>query len=236
MSKPVQKAHITSVNKGAPFVAECTGHGAQRRIAPHIIRHRQGDWVEQRRGDLPQAGVCGCQIVGVQAQDKLAMTGRGDPAGMTRGQTVAEHDGGEPQGFVRSAAIMGIEGEMDGRAGGSIPGAMQREGKGRAAAGQHDDLSQPVGSMKNLFSYGWESGQGWRIEDVEGRCQADDAGRGVALPYDGNAGDGNIWVMRENATSSAGRKRPIHRRDRGFLLRPGWMFRRNRRGRNASAA
>lgn len=224
------------MNKRATSIAQGAGHRAYGGIAPHIVRYRQGDWVEQRRSELPQARVCGCQIVGVQAQDKLATAGRGDPAGMTRGQAMTEHDGGEPQGFVRSSAIMGIEGEMDGRAGGSIPAAMQREGKGRAAAGQHDDLSQPVGSMKNLFSYGRESGQGWRIEDVEGRYQADDAGRGAALPYDGNAGDGNVRVMRENATSSVGRKRPIHRRDRGLPPRPGWMSRRNRRGRNASAA
>lgn len=62
-------------------------------------------------------------------------------------------------------------------------------------------MAHCVGFFENHLSQCGKFGQGGRREGIERWYQCDDAAGGAGLPDDGNAGDGDIRIMRENAAS-----------------------------------
>ncbi|MFT8809428.1 hypothetical protein [Gluconobacter sp.] len=62
-------------------------------------------------------------------------------------------------------------------------------------------MAHCVGFLEDHLSQLGKFGQGGRRERIERWCQCDDAAGGVGFPDDGNTGDGDIGIMRENAAS-----------------------------------
>nr|WP_249212429.1 hypothetical protein [Acetobacter persici] len=189
------------MNEGASLVTQSAGHGPEGGIAPDSIGHGQGGGIEQKSGDLALAGPGLTEIVGVKAEQEPAMAGLGDASGMACRKREAQRHRGKTHGFVGTASEQRIKGNMQRRADDGGGAAVQGEGECCFLSGQDDDMAHCVGFFEDHLSKCGKFGQGGRRERIECRCQRDDAAGGAWFPYDGNTGDGDIGVMRENAAS-----------------------------------